>query len=184
MWRPRAPLRGHIPDVGPAVGAGVVALAVALAVLLATHPWSTSALRRPQARSGPHISDVDRWGATVRAIATARWQAFVHAEPALLDAADAPGSPARTVDAQRVAAFVAAHAHVRGPAPVPDVQQVLHAGSGVAELVVREAVPGYDEVDATGTVIDHVDATPPATWRITLVHTDAGWRTQEVSPGR
>ena len=130
----------------------------------------------------PKTAPLSRWDTAMRSIAAARWDAFTRADARRLTDADVAGSPAHQVDAQRVASFVAGHAHVRGSLPVPHVVQVLHAGAAVAELVVREAVPAYDEVADTGAVIGRHVASPPTDWRVTLVRTAAGWRTQEVAP--
>jgi len=134
----------------------------------------------PQAAS-PTVVEAPDWPSVLSGLALARAAAFAATNAAGLAAADAPGSPASVVDAERLARWSAAGAHTRGGAAQVLAVRVVSAAANAAVLDTRERLPAYDVVGADGHLLEHRVASAEKHWRVTLRRTTGGWRTASVA---
>jgi hypothetical protein len=133
----------------------------------------------PPASPSPAVN----WSGIVSGLAAARHEAYVQADPALLAAADAPGSAALAIDTARVRAWREAGLALRGDPAAVQLLQVQQAGERVGVLRISEVVRPFDVVDGvSGERREHRPGKPPTTWTVTLVRGEQGWRTASVSP--
>ncbi len=173
-------------------GAGAVALGVAvvLGASLASNDQQASA----SASGGARAATTDgAWRAVLARLDALRDQAFVQADPSLLEQVYAPGSAALAADRASLGALVSAGEKAR------DLRLQLvavHAGAtasnagGTVTLAVRDTLPPYDIVGTDGTVA-HQAGRGERAWVVVLRDVGSGgsgggrpeWRIDTIRPG-
>lgn len=118
------------------------------------------------------------WTATVQGLDRARSKALVARDPALLDAVYTPHSAARSADAQTIRTLVAEGLRVSGAQH--EVQSVQPMTGATATVVVRDSLPSYEVLSATGSVVGRTPERAAAPRVMVLVDTAAGYRISEV----
>ena len=108
----------------------------------------------------------------------ARSAALVSRNPALLDAVYTRDSPARSADAQTIRTLVAKGLRVSGAEHrVQSVQPILGAP---ATILVRDSLPSYQVLSATGAVVGRTTERAASPRVMVLVDTAEGYRISEV----
>ncbi|MCW2606563.1 MAG: hypothetical protein JWO60_1256, partial [Frankiales bacterium] len=93
---------------------------------------------------------------------------------------DAPGSPALVADTGLLAQLTGAGRTARGVRhQLRSVQQVSFDGT-TARLRLRDVLPGYQVLDAAGTVVESRPPRAEAAYEVVVVRTPAGFRLREV----
>ena len=122
------------------------------------------------------------WRAELDRIDAARAVAFSAVDPAMLEAADAPGSPAMAADRAALAGLKARGLAADGVRHrLLEVRSVLQSPTGVSLRVVDERT-AVTTVDRTGRVAGTVPLRARAAYDIELVRGPAGWRLARVTP--
>ena len=138
---------------------------------------ATSAAPRRSAGSFDPAASAD-WTATVQALDLARSRALVRRDPALLDAVYTRDSAARSADVQTIRTLVAHGLRVSGAQH--QVQSVQPVSGAPATVLVRDSMPSYDVLGATGSVVGHTPQRAAARRVMVLVATSAGYRISDV----
>ena len=122
------------------------------------------------------------WQRELDGVDAARAAAFAAADPALLAAADAPGSPAMTADRAALASLQARGWAARGVRHrLLEVTTVLQSAQGALLRVVDERL-AVTTVDGTGRVVAALALRSRASYDVELVRVPAGWRLARVAP--
>ena len=138
-------------------------------------PAVTTPAAAPRAVGVDGRAELDR-------IDAARAVAFSAVNPALLEAADAPGSPALAADRKALARLKARGLSADGVRHrLLEVRSVLQSATGATLRVVDKRTE-VTTVDGTGQVVGTLPLRPRAAYDIELVRGPAGWRLARVTP--
>ena len=155
--------------VGSAWGRGGPATAAPLPPVAST----------PTAGTGTVTTD---WRAELDRLDAARATAFSAVNPALLDAADAPDSPAMAADRAALAGLQAKGLTAEGVRHrLLEVRSVRQSATSALLRVVDERTE-VTTFDATGRIVGTLPLRPRAAYDIELVRASAGWRLAKVTP--
>ena len=127
------------------------------------------------------------WRAVLAALDAARAQALAAADPGLLAAVDALGSPAFVADDARIQALDAAGLRVIGierdlVSVVAAEPPVGRPAGGVVWLRVVDRLSAHQIVDPAGAVVEQRPGRAEAAWAVALREVASGWRIDEVAP--
>ena len=122
------------------------------------------------------------WRKELDRLDAARAVAFAAADPALLAAVDAPGSPALAADRATLASLKAKGLAADGVRHhLIEVTAVLQSADKVTLRVLDERAP-VSTVDASGQVVATLPARTRATYDVELVKVSGAWRLARVTP--
>lgn len=178
--------RTAVPTGSPAVGKSAAASRPGPATSaasatppagVATKPAAASTTPAGASTTGTAARTAD-WAATVRELDRARSKALVDRDPALLDAVYTENSAARSADAGTIRTLVAEGLRVSGAEH--QVQSVQLVQGAPATILVRDSLPSYDVLGATGSVVGRTPERAASPRVMVLVHTAAGYRISEV----
>lgn len=146
---------------------------------LAVSASATSVLQGPP---GAAPTDGSDWLGILRELDSARSEALRVADPALLDAVYAPGSPARPADDALISRLLSAGLRVDGGAHEIEAVELLadpSAGS-TARLRLVDSLPAYPLIDRTGAVVGQTSARARAVRIVSVTDTPSGYRIEQM----
>ena len=141
---------------------------------------TTATVPNPSATSSTAAAAVRAtdWTRTVQALDRARSVALVSRNPAMLDAVYTRNSVARSADAQTIRALVAKGLRVSGAEH--QVQSVQPITGAAGTVLVRDSLPSYQVLGATGSVVGRTPERAASRRVMVLVDTADGYRISEV----
>ena len=168
------------PAVASTTIAGSTSTAASTNAASSTVGTTTATLPIPSATSSTAAAAVRAtdWTRTVQALDRARSVALVSRNPAMLDAVYTKNSVARSADAQTIRALVAKGLRVSGAEH--QVQSVQPITGAVGTVLVRDSLPSYQVLGATGSVVGRTPERAASRRVMVLVDTADGYRISEV----